>query len=337
MKIQVFEMRQHEVDAFAALKQDSAVSFTEQPLTQANASDFADAEIISIFINSRIDRAALDQLTSLKMIATRSTGFDHIDVGCCAERAIPVCNVPSYGENTVAEHVFALLLSISHRLPEAIERARSSRFSPEGLEGFDLAGKTLGVVGAGNIGRHVIRIANGFAMTVVAHDIHTDPALAAALGFRYLRLDQLYAQSDIISLHLPATARTEGLIDAEAFAQMKDGVVIINTARGSIIDSQALVVALSSGKVAAAGLDVLPEEPLIREEAELIGAICESGRDLRGLLADHVLLRMPNVIITPHSAFNTLEAVRRIIDTTVANIDAFLHGAPQNEVAPKRD
>jgi D-lactate dehydrogenase len=236
------------------------------------------------------------------------------------------------GENTVAEHVFALLLTISHRLREAMERARSGRFTPEGLEGFDLQGNTIGVIGTGNIGRHVIRIARGFAMRVLAYDVKPQQELVAELGFTYTSMDGLLAESDIVTLHLPATPQTEHLIDKHAIACMKHGAIIINTARGSIIDSRPLIQALHSGKLAAAGLDVLPDEPLIREEAELISSVYASQQDMRELVADHILLTMSNVFVTPHSAFNTREAIQRILTTTVANIISFLNGAPTNVV-----
>lgn len=333
MKIAVFEIEAREKPAFAGLAAAHDISLVPERLNASNASTFADAEIISPFIYSELSRHVLEQLPFLKLIATRSTGYDHIDTVYCRKRGITVCNVPSYGENTVAEHVFALLLSISHRLFEAIERARSERFSPEGLQGFDLAGKTLGVIGTGNIGRHVIRIAKGFEMDVVAADIMPDPDVAAALGFRYVGFDELLSASDIITLHAPAAEQTRNMLSESAFSRMKDGVVIINTARGSLIDAHALILALTSGKVAAAGLDVLSDEPLIREEAELICSIYEGQRDLRDLVADHVLLRMRNVVVTPHSAFNTREAIGRIVETTVSNIEAFLRGHPQNAVA----
>ena len=335
MKIIVFEVENREAPAFERIMAGNELLLVGPPLTAENAARYADAQIVSPFVYSLIDGAVLERMPALKMIATRSTGYDHIDIAACRRRGVAVCNVPSYGENTVAEHVFALLLAISHRLPEAMERARSDRFSPEGLQGFDLAGKTLGVLGSGNIGRHVIRIARGFSMRVIAYDIRPDQDLARELGFLYVPLDELYAVSDVISLHLPANEQTQNLISEKAFARMKDGVVIINTARGGLIDSHALIMALNSGKVAAAGLDVLPDEPLIREEAELICSIYEGAPDLRNLVADHVLLRMRNVIVTPHSAFNTREAVQRIVETTVANIEAFLQGFVRNDVTAR--
>lgn len=332
MKLVVFEAEEHEAKAFGATFAAEELSLVAKPLDGEMAADYSDAEIISIFVYSRLTGEVLTRLPKLRMIATRSTGFDHIDMDYCREHKIVVCNVPTYGANTVAEHVFALLLGISHRLPEAVEQARSGTFSPHGLQGFDLAGRTMGVVGTGNIGRHVVRIARGFGMKVVAHDVFPDETLAGEQDLRYVELDVLLAEADVISLHVPATPATENMLSAEAFRKMKQGVVVINTARGNLIDVSALIEALQSGKVAGAGLDVLPDEPLIREEAELIRSIYANRHDLRNLVADHILLHMPNVIVTPHSAFNTGEAIERIVETTLGNIKAYIEGRPQNLV-----
>ena len=332
MKIVVFEIETREVGEFDALKEQHELVMIEGPLRAENAARFADADVVSTFIYSALGADVLRQFSKLKLIATRSTGYDHIDADYCAQHGIKISNVPTYGENTVAEHVFALLLTISHRLREAMERARSGRFTPEGLEGFDLQGKTLGVIGTGNIGRHAIRIARGFGMEVLAFDVKPVAQFAQEFGFRYVSMNELLSGSDVITLHVPALPQTEHLIDAAALAQMKQGAVVINTSRGSVIDTRALIQALLSGKVAAAGLDVLPDEPLIREEAELISSSFDERLDIRSLVANHVLLNMPNVIVTPHSAFNTREAVQRIVHTTVANIEAFLKGTAQNVV-----
>lgn len=330
MKIYVFEAEARERLAFQRLGEMHNVTLIEGPLRASEAERYGDAELISPFIYSDLSRSVLQRLPALKFIATRSTGYDHIDIAYCHAHDIPVSNVPSYGENTVAEHVFALLLAISHRLPEAMERAIRGNFSPEGLEGFDLAGKTIGVIGTGGIGRHVVRIAKGFEMEVIAFDIHEDAELARSLGFRYEPLDVLLRFSDIVTLHVPSGPATRHMLSAESFSQMKEGVIIINTARGDLIDTRALISALTSGKVTAAGLDVLPDEPLIREEAELISSAFCDQHDLQNLVANHVLLRMRNVIVTPHSAFNTKEATGRIVKTSVENIAAFLAGTPQN-------
>jgi D-lactate dehydrogenase len=332
MKIVVFEFEPWERPYFERLERAHQVVFEPARLDAASAAEHADADVVSTFIYSDLGRAVLSRLTRLRLIATRSTGYDHIDMACCAERGIEVANVPHYGENTVAEHVFALLLAISHHIPEAVGRTRQGDFSQAGLQGFDLCGKTLGVIGAGNIGRRTIRIARGFDMEVLAHDPFPDEAAAARLQFAYVGLPELLRRSDVISVHVPADPATHHLLSEPEFAQMKRGVVVINTARGSVIDVRALLQALASGHVAAAGLDVLPEEPAIREEAELLRALFTGQHDLGTLLVDHVLLHARNVLITPHSAFNTREAVQRILRTAVENIEGYLAGEPRNLV-----
>lgn len=335
MRIAVFEIEPWECAYFEELSVVHDVTCTAEQLTSQNADQFADAEILSVFIYSRLVRETLEKLPRLKFIATRSTGFDHIDMRYCDDSGIPVSTVPSYGEHTVAEHVFGLLLMISHRLAESIDRTRKGDFSQVGLRGFDLQGKTLGVLGTGAIGRHVIEIARGFGMNTLAFDMRPDPALEPKLGFRYVGMDELLKLSDIITLHVPANEKTFHMIDAEQFAKMKRGVVLVNTSRGTTVNIEALLHALADGRVSAAGLDVLPDEPVIREEAELLSSFFRKAHDMSTLLANHILLRMRNVYITPHNAFNTREAVERILDTTVSNINAFISGYPRNTVAKR--
>lgn len=335
MKIVIYEVEDWEKQAFDQLQEEHEVVLLREPLRAGNAGDHPDAEIISAFIYSNLGRDILKQFGNLKFIATRSTGFDHIDLEQCAERDILVANVPTYGENTVAEHVFGLLLTISHNLDKAVDRTRKGDFSPQGLQGFDLEGRTMGVIGTGAIGRCVIRIARGFSMNVVAFDVEPDQEAAERLGFQYVSMDDLLARSDVISLHVPSNPKTRGLLSHAEFDKMKDGVVLINTSRGEIVDVQAMIRALSEGKLHAAGVDVLSQEPVIREEAELLRSIFHKEHDLETLLADHVLLRLRNVIVTPHSAFNTREAVRRILDTTLRNISAFVKGTHENVVNAK--
>jgi len=332
MKIVIFELEDWEREAFEQLRGEHEVELLSAPLTRETAADHGDADVVSTFIYSRLDRSVLERLPNLKLIATRSTGFDHIDLDHCAQNGVAVCNVPAYGDNTVAEHVFGLLLTLSHKLDQAIDRTRKGDFSPRGLQGFDLEGKTFGVIGTGNIGRHVIRIARGFGMEVLAHDIKPDEEAARELGFDYVGFDELLRRSDVISLHVPSTPQTRHLLSHEQFDQMKEGVVIVNTSRGDVINNQALIRGLAEGKVRGAGLDVLPEEPVIREEAELLRSVYERKHDLDALLADHVLIRLRSVVVTPHSAFNTREAVSRILGTTVANIESYLRGETQNVV-----
>ncbi|MFP4104575.1 MAG: hydroxyacid dehydrogenase [Phycisphaerae bacterium] len=332
MKIVVFELEDWEKESFSGLQDGHDLELLSEPLTRKKASEHADADVISTFIYSSLDAKVLEQLDNLKLIATRSTGFDHIDLDHCNQRNIAVCNVPEYGDNTVAEHVFGLLLTISHNLYEAIDRTRKGDFSMAGLQGFDLQDQTLGVIGTGSIGLHAVKIAKGFGMNVLAFDVKPNEEAAKELGYEYREMDDLLAESDVITIHVPGNKMTRHLISREQFQKMKPGSVLINTSRGNVVDNQALVRAISEGNVSAAGLDVLPEEPVIREEAELLRSVYREEHDLRNLLAGHVLMRLRNVVVTPHSAFNTRQAVQRILDTTVENIESFAKGEPQNQV-----
>jgi D-lactate dehydrogenase len=333
MKVVVFETEEWEHQACLRLQPKHALGCTREALGPETAARHADAEIVSTFVNSTLSASVLARFPELKLIATRSTGYDHIDLVYCRSRGIAVSNVPDYGDSTVAEHAFALLLAVARHLVEAVERTRRGNFSQTGLRGFELRDKTLGVVGTGRIGRRAIEIARGFGMTVVAFDVHPDQDAARRLGFRYADLDAVLAAADVLTLHVPATPQTAGLLSDRAFGLMRPGAVLINTARGNVVDVPALVRVLADGRLRAAGLDVLPQEPLIREEAQIFRAASADGFDLKALVANHVLLRFPNVIVTPHNAYNTDSAVRRIIETTVANIEAFARGEPRNVVS----
>lgn len=333
MKVVIFETEEWEHQACQRLEPEHDVTCAREALNVHTVGPFSDAEIVSTFVNSQLDALVLSHLPHLKLIATRSTGYDHIDLGWCKTNAIAVANVPNYGDSTVAEHAFALLLAVARNLVEAVERTRDGNFSQAGLRGLELHGKVLGVVGTGRIGRRAIEIAHGFGMTVAAYDTHPDEECATDLGFAYGTLDEVLAIADVLTLHVPATPETKNLISDREFGLMKRGAVLINTARGNIVDVSALVLALADGKVMGAGLDVLPQEPLIREEAQVFRQEFGDGYDLKGLVANHVLLQLPNVIVTPHNAYNTESAVRRIVETTVENIRAFARGSPRNLVA----
>jgi D-lactate dehydrogenase len=335
MRIVGFELEDWEKEAFNRLKKGHEVLLTEQVVSEELNSRYYGANIISTFIYSQLDGKTLKQFRDLRLIATRSTGFDHIDLDYCRKNDIAISNVPAYGQNTVAEHTFALIHAISRRIPEAVARTRSGSFSQKGLQGFDLKGRTLGVIGTGDIGRNVIRIANGYGMKVLAFDVKPDQRAASRLGFEYTDMADLLSRADIITLHVPGIEKTRNLISEREFELMKPGAVLINTARGFIVDVQALLKALTEGKLAAAGLDVLPEEPVIREEIELLRSTYTGKGNLQALLADHLLTDLPNVIITPHIAFNTREAVQRLLTTSVDNVLSFIQGNPQNLVGAK--
>ncbi|MDP3724783.1 MAG: hydroxyacid dehydrogenase [bacterium] len=291
-----------------------------------------DAEILSGTIYSAVTREFIDRLPKLRCITTRSTGYDHIDFVAAKEKGIIVCNVPTYGEHTVAEHTFALILALSRRIPESVERTKKGDFSLVGLRGVDLVGKTLGVIGIGHIGQHVIRMARGFGMKVLGFSRNQDEKLASSLGFTFVDFPTVLRESDILTLHIPGGKETHHMMDANAFSRMKKGAILINTARGEVVDTEALVRALESSQLAGAGLDVLEEECYIKEEAQLLSPQFPKECDLKTILHNHMLVRRPNVIITPHNAFNSEEAVRRILQTTIENIQAFIAGHPQNVV-----
>lgn len=311
----------------------------------------ADAECLSIFITSRITTEFLEAHPSLRFIATRSSGVDHIDLDECSRRGVTVSYVPSYGENTVAEHTFALLLAISRRIRQALTMKRGGSFSFEALRGFDLKDKTIGLIGAGRIGLHVIRIAKAFGMNVVAFDVNRADVLAEVLGFQYVEFDDLLQRSDIVSLHVPLTPVTVHLLNRDTLAKCRRGVVIINTSRGALIDTVALIEAMDSGIVTGVGLDVLEDERLFRSDATRLVAdqiVADLQRvsspeethmrnperlaEIQRLTANESLLSRPNVVFTPHIAFNSAEAVRRIDEVTVQNIVGFVAGKPINIV-----
>lgn len=303
--------------------------------TLAASPDLSDpnAQVLCTFIDSPIGKTELDRFPGLKLIATRSTGFDHIDLAETKARGIAVANVPFYGENTVAEFAFALLLALSRRIVDADERVREAgTFSPIGLRGFDLSGKTLGVVGTGHIGAHVIRMAKGFGMKVICFDAFPNAELSHTLDFPYVSLQELLATSDIVTLHVPYNEHTHHLINRENLSHIKKGAYLINTARGAVVETAALVEALQSGSVAGAGLDVLEEEGALSDEAAFLTSGHPSEERMKTALADHYLINHPRVIVTPHLAFNTTEAVERILDTTIQNIQNFEKRAPTNLV-----
>jgi len=288
--------------------------------------------VLSTFVNSRVTGEQIDRLKTLRFIGTRSTGYDHIDIPECDRRGIVVSNVPHYGENTVAEHAFGLLLALTRKIHRCYERTVRGDFSIAGLRGTDLYGRTFGALGTGNIARHALRIAGGFGMRRIACDIAPQPELARRIGFEYVGFDELLRRSDVLSIHVPYNAETHHMIDADALSRLPRGAIVLNTARGGIIDPQALIEALKSGYLGGAGLDVLEGETAIAEEAELMSS-AYNAEMLKAVVRNHALLRMPNVIITPHVAFNSHQAVGRIIDTTIENIHAFLEGKPRNVVS----
>ncbi|MEK7663850.1 MAG: hydroxyacid dehydrogenase [Patescibacteria group bacterium] len=332
IKIAFFEIEDWEKDYFKKELSDYELSFFNEHLEKDNMQKGKGHEIVSTFTVSQVGREVLVGLPDLKMISTRATGFDNIDIQEAKKLGIVVCNVPTYGENTVAEHTFGLILNLSRKIHQSIQSVKEKGFIPDGLCGFDLMGKTLGIVGTGHIGSHVARIAKGFEMNILAYDIIQDKKLAKMLGFKYVSLDDLLKNSDIITLHIPYNKHTHHLINSKNINLIKRGAYLINTARGGIVETDALVRALNEGILAGAGLDVMEEEHDLGEERELLSKTITENIDFKTILQNHILMEQENVVITPHNAFNSEEALERILETTVENINAFMKGKPINIV-----
>ncbi len=335
MNIAFFELESWQKKELQEKLSGHTLHFFEGALSMDNLPAISNIDVLGVFIYSKITKEVIDQLPNLKLIATMSTGFDHINIAYCKEKGIAVCNVPTYGENTVAEHTFALILALSRNLYPSVKRTHEQQsFETDvSLRGFDLKGKTLGVVGCGNIGKHIVRMAVGFEMNVMVYNRSKDPDVEKMPGVSYTDMDTLLKGSDIVSLSMPYNKSTHHIINSDAIAKMKKGAYVINTARGGLIETHALVSALKSGHIGGAGLDVLEEECEVKEELSLLKDEFKATCDLRIILENHLLMRMPNVIITPHNAFNSKEALHRILETTLANLTSFEKGNVQNNVA----
>lgn len=314
-----------------ALAKKYQLSFYDAPVQDVPPGDWVDADVLSVFIYSRVSAELIARMPKLQLITARSTGFNTIDGEAASKRGIPVSNVPYYGENTVAEHTFALILSLSRNIHKAYVRTSRNDFSLTGLQGFDLKGRTLGVIGAGSIGLHVIRMARGFGLNIIVFDVKHNHFLAETLEYTYVTLDYLLKHSDIITLHCPSNAHTRGIINMQNIDTVKKGALFINTARGDLIETAALHHALNSGIFGGAGLDVFEGEELVKDENQMLSRNVPIEK-LQALLQKNILLKMENVILTPHMAFDSVEAVERILQTTADNIAAFDSGTPENVV-----
>src|SRR3989338_2427056 len=330
MKTVIFEIAEWEKDLLQKNLQDAV--FTEEDLKSENVSSYSDAEIISTFISSNINKDIIDKLPDLKLIVTRSTGFDHIDVEYCNSKNIAVSNVPEYGSSTVAEHTFALLLNLTRKIPQAIEQIQKLNFDHSQLKGIDLCEKTIGIIGLGKIGQHVLRIAQGFGMKTISFSRHPDETLTQKLNFQYREFDALLGESDVVTLHLPLTDETKHIINKDNILKFKKGSYLINTARGGLIEAEAILLGLDQGIFAGVGLDVLEEEDELHEEVSILTKASQQNINLKTLIYDHILIRHPKVIVTPHNAFNSQEALERIIKVTIENIQSFIDGKVINTV-----
>lgn len=320
MKVAVFSTKSYDRDFLSAANLASGephrLIFLEARLQADTAALSGDAEAVCAFVNDRLDRSTLTALTErgTRLVALRSAGFNHVDLAAAKDLGIAVARVPAYSPEAVAEHTVALILSLNRKIHRAYARVREGNFALDGLLGFDLHGRTVGVIGTGKIGIAVARIMRGFGCHILAAD--PEPASELSdLGGQYIDLAGLLARSDIITIHCPLTPATRHLIDEAAIARMKAGVMLINTSRGAVIDTSAAIAGLKAGIIGHLGLDVY------EEEGDLF---FENLSDQ--LIQDDVfarLLTFPNVLITGHQAFFTAEAMQAIAETTIGNISSF--------------
>ena len=319
MKLAFFDTKSYDIPGFDryALPAGIEIKYYEPNLNQDTVSLANGFDAVCVFVNDTVDAVVVDRLYEMgvKAIVLRCAGFNNVDIKAC-EGKLRVFRVPAYSPHAVAEHAMALLLTINRRTHKAYIRTREFNFSLQGLAGFDLYGKTVGIIGTGKIGRVFADICKGFGMNVLAYDKFP----AANSGLNYVGLPELFEKSDIISLHCPLTEETRHIINAESIAMMKKGVTIINTSRGALVNTEDLITGIKDRKVGAACLDVYEEEGDLFYE-DYSGHIVEDDKLVR-------LIAMPNVIVTSHQAFLTNEALDNIAATTVNNLTRFFSGDP---------
>jgi D-lactate dehydrogenase len=332
MKVAVFSTKAYDRRFLTAANtaHGHELVFFEPRLTRETAPLAGGFPCVCAFVNDHLDPAILRALADggTRLIALRSAGFNNVDLVAAAELGMVVVRVPAYSPHAVAEHTVALILALNRSLPRAVGRVREGNFALEGLLGFDLHGKTAGIVGTGQIGAVVARIMAGFGCRVLGCDPYPNPA-CLELGVRYVALPELLAESDVVTLHAPLTPETDHLIDRAALDRMKPGAMLVNTGRGGLLDTRAVIAALKSGQLGYLGLDVYEEEEDLFFE-DLSDRVLQDDVFAR-------LLTFPNVLITGHQAFFTREALTAIAETTLANITAVERGQPcPNRVDPQR-
>ena len=319
MRTAIFSAHKFEKTFFEQANKDfgHALTFFEPRLSEQTAALAKGYDAVCAFVSDQLNEKTLEQLKAqgTQIIALRSAGFNHVDLDAAARLRLPVVRVPEYSPYAVAEHAVALLLALNRKIHRAYDRVRESNFSLDGLVGFDIHGKTVGVIGSGKIGSVFARIMKGFGCRVLAYDVQPNTILEKTYGVECASLEEIYRSSDIISLHVPLNPKTKHLIDEAVFKKMKPGVTLINTGRGALIDTRALITALKNGTIVAAGLDVYEEEEQLFFQ-DLSDQVLQDDVFAR-------LLTFPNVLITSHQAFLTSEALVNIATTTLSNITEF--------------
>lgn len=321
MKVVFFEVESWEKEILQKDFPDAVL--VAEKLSPDLAVQHQDAEIISCFVYSDCHKDTLEKLPNLKLIATRSTGMDHIDSEYCKSRNITVANVPEYGSRTVAEYTFALLLSLTRKIYESAQQSKACLFDHHAITGTDIFGKTIGIVGLGKIGLEVLKISQGFGMKPLVFARHPDEALKQQYGVEFVDLPALLQRSDIITLHMPYTPETHHIINSQNLVLCKPGTILINTARGGLLETDAILMGLEKGTLGGVGLDVLEEENNLGDELSILSSHNPNKADYKTMCMDHVLMHHPKALVTPHNAFNSREALNRILQTTIATIKTF--------------
>ncbi len=312
---------------------DVEMKFFKEPLDETNVELYSDAEAISVFIYSKITREVIDKMPNLKYIVTRSTGYDHIDVEYAEKKGIIVANTPGYGNNTVAEYTFGLILALARKFKPMIERTSKGIFTRDGLTGIDLMGKTIGIIGLGHIGSYVARIAHGFGMEILGYDRHKRQELIDKYDVKYVGLEDLLRYSHVVTLHVPYNKSTHHLINKFNIKLMRLDAMLVNTSRGAVVEIEAIVEALREGRLAGGvGLDTFEAEDVIIEE-EFLKRDDIPAIKLKKAMEAYYVLHAENVIVSPHNAYNTKDALYRILDITIENLfSCLIEGKPKNIV-----
>lgn len=331
-RVAVFDTKPYDREYLGAESGEIEWHFHEARLSASTAALANRAEAVCVFVNDRVDAAAIEVLCGLgvRLIALRCAGYNNVDLAAAAKSGMAVVRVPAYSPHAVAEHTVGLLLALNRKIHRAYNRVREHNFSLNGLVGFDLHGKTAGIVGTGRIGKITAKILRGFDCEVLAYDPYADEGWAKGIGARYVGLGELLERSDVVSLHLPLTPESHHLLNAERVAQMKPGAYLLNTSRGKLVDTTALIEGLKSGRLGGVALDVYEEEA---------GVFFEDLSD-QVLLDDELsrLLTFPNVLVTSHQAFLTHEALSEIARVTAQNVRNFAARTPfleQTQVTSK--
>lgn len=335
MKIVYFDVENYEETYLNQHNEGKYTYFLEsKPLNDMTKlkEEYADADIISVFTTSRVNKEVLEQFNNLKLIALRSVGFNHIDTDYCKEHNIAVVNSPGYGNITVAEFALALLLNVCRRITTSYNEYKAGCVELACLIGTELSGKTMGIVGLGAIGSAFARISYGLDMKILGYDKVERDELKQKYNVKYVDFETLLTKSDFISIHAPMTKENYHMFGKDSFEKMKDTAIIVNTGRGELIDNKALYEALITKQIAGAGLDVLEKEETIADLDYIIGINRLDKSTLEQTIINSQLFKLPNVIITPHTAYNSIEAINRILKITMSNIDEFIAGNVQNSV-----